>query len=334
MTANGGVGPLTWGGDRTDVVLVLVLALGYAAGVVCVRRQGLRWPWHRVLAWVAGLAAVLGVTASGIDRDARVLMWVFALQLVALLMVAPVLLAYGRPVSLLADAFPHRRLVAGLVRGPVRLLATPLAGPLIVPAVLMLVYFTPVLGAVTVRPPAQHALQVVLVLLGLLLALGLVGDTGHVESSNALGAAVAIGVAELLLDAVPGIVIAFAKNRYAPAPWAGAATIGGLTPLNDQQRAGSVLWLAAELSDLPFLAILFRRWVRADELEARRLDAELDVREGAPRARPPAAPGGARAPGPVRPEPGDLQRPWWETDPARLGGHRVARQRRPGTETD
>lgn len=312
---------LDWSGDVPAVAVVALLAVGYASAVRVVRRRGLSWPVGRSLAWAAGLVGILSVTATGVASDAHLLLWVYSVQLLVLLLGAPVLLACGRPVTLAGDALPEavaRRVLAPM-RGPLRLLATPVAGPLVVPVVLFGVYFTPLLAA-TFRPGVgAQVLHLGLLVLGLLIAFGLVGEGGPAETSLALGAAVAICLGELLLDAVPGIVLAFSTSRLVPPPWGGLATFSGLTPVEDQQRAGNWLWLVAEFVDLPFLLVLVRRWVKADELEARRVDAELDRREvPAPPADRPASAGDPPAP--------ELLRPWWEVDRERLAGHRLARE--------
>ncbi len=49
--------------------------------------------------------------------------------------------------------------------------------------------------------------------------------------------------------------------------------------LHDQQIGGGVLWCVAELLDLPFLLLVFRRWVRADAREAATIDAALDAKD-------------------------------------------------------
>lgn len=309
---------LSWSGDLPAVILCAVLALGYAAGVRALLRRGLPWPRRRSVAWAAGLAALLAVTGSGVGRDAHLLLWVYSVQVVVLLLVAPVLLAYGRPLTLVGDLRPGRP-GGQVLPAPLRLLASPIASPLAVPAVLFPLYFTPLLSISLSSAPVWQAVHLALLGVGFLLGLGLIGEGGRPETSIALGAAVAICFGELLLDALPGIALFFDPNRVAPAAWGGLATVAGLTPMADQQRAAQLLWLVAELADLPFLAVLVRRWVRTDELEARRVDAELDAQLG---------PGPAAGPAPDQPE---LLRPWWETDRDRLAGHRLAREPDSGT---
>lgn len=305
-----------WTPDPLGIALATLLTAAYGLGLRRVHRRGLPWPVGRTAAWVAGTLCLLVVTAGGTGRYAGLLLAADALQLLVLLLLAPVLLAFGRPVALALDALPHRaaqRTAAVVGSAGVRAVGNPLLGPLVVPVVLGAVFFTPLLEWSLLDPWVGTGLRVGLMLLGFVLALGLVGDGTERESSAALGLAVAVGVAELLLDAVPGIVLNLQSQLLAPASWIGLHRAFGPSPLVDQQHAGALLWGVAELADLPFLVIVFRRWLRADAREAVLLDRQLDARPV-----PVDAAGASR-----------LERPWWESDPERLGGHRVGREHRP-----
>ncbi len=90
------------------------------------------------------------------------------------------------------------------------------------------------------------------------------GDGTDGESSLALGAAVAVGFVEFLLDAVPGIVLRLRTHLVAPGYWGVLHRPWGPSPLVDQHHAGAVLWFVAESADLPFMVILFRPWWESD----------------------------------------------------------------------
>jgi putative membrane protein len=310
-------------GSRVDAVallLTLVLGVAYGLGVRRVRRRGMGWPGQRSAAWGAGCTVLLTVTVGGVGRYAHSAFWVLTLQVVTLLLVVPVLLAYGRPLVLAVDALPDQssvRLALGMTGPAVRAATSPLLGPLVVPLVLAGLYFTPLLGEVLRHAWAYHLLHLCLLAVGLLIALGLVGDGTEAASSLALGAAVAVGFVEFLLDAVPGLVLRLRTHLVAPAYWGPVHRLTGTSALHDQQHAGAVLWFVAEFADLPFMAILVRRWIRADARDAARIDRELDDRQRA-----------VAVPGPGEATADGLQRPWWESDPASLRGHRVGRGHR------
>jgi hypothetical protein len=82
---------------------------------------------------------------------------------------------------------------------------------------------------------------------------------------------------------------------------------------------GAAFWIIGDLSGLPFLAALFRKWVRDDEERTIEVDRELDAREVAARVAVAATTDSGTPTGTGEAEPDDgMQRPWWETDPARL----------------
>ena len=171
------------------------------------------------------------------------------------------------------------------------------------PIVLAVIFFSPVLTVTLEHSWAYYLLQFVLVGIGLIIAIGLVGDGAERDSSLALAATVAIAFIELLFDAVPGIVLRLRTHLVATAYWTRVHQGHRLSALTDQQHAGASLWFIAEFADLPFLLIVIRRWIRVDQLDAVRIDRELDA---------------ASSP--------EFTTPWWETDPNRLGGHPIERE--------
>src|SRR5205823_14085380 len=104
---------------------------------------------------------------------------------------------------------------------------------------------------------------------------------------------------ELLVDAVPGIVLRLQTSLSSSFFTHRLARDWALSPINDQQRAGAILWAVAEVLDLPFLLLIFRRWVRADAREAAEIDTVLDAERIARES----------GPEPARDE------PWWLSDP-------------------
>ena len=199
----------------------------------------------------------------------------------------------------------------------------PLVGPVLVPVIAALLFFGG-LGALALQTQVGGwGLHLLLLGLGALIALPLV-DQDDDRSSLAVGLALGVGLLELMVDAFPGIVLSFQThltltqfgvNRPA---WAPAA-------LDDQHTAGGILWAVAEVLDLPFLVLAATRWMRADAVEARRIDAELDAESRPAAASPPpegpadgtAVPAGIDgAPtAPAQPDAPPMTRPWWLDDP-------------------
>jgi putative membrane protein len=296
----------SWTTDAATIALGAVLVATYARGIARVRARGLVWPLRRSVAWFAGVASLFLVTMGALGAHAHTLFWVYTVQVLVLLLGTPVLLAYGRPFALAVDALsPHTSARMLNVRSGrvARTISNPAVGPLVVPVVLGVVFFSPLLGVTLEHEWAYELLQISLVGIGLSIAIGLVGDGAERDTSLALAATVAVAFVELLFDAIPGIVLRLRTHLVAATYWTGVHRSGGISALTDQQHAGAALWFIAEFADLPFLLIVIRRWIRVDQLDAVRVDRDLEA------------------------EPA-FSRPWWETDPMRLAGHPI--QRAPG----
>src|SRR5215469_1850330 len=94
-----------WQLDPLIVVVLVTGAAGYARGMVLAKRRGRPWPVRRAVIFFGlglGSLAVLGLGWPAVY--ARALFSVYALQLVLLLMVVPLLVAFGRPVELAMTA--------------------------------------------------------------------------------------------------------------------------------------------------------------------------------------------------------------------------------------
>jgi putative membrane protein len=262
---------MSYGLDIVIVVALLALPL---------RNLRAYGSW-RGLTWLAGVSTVALATMAHLGGDPRRTFLATSIQFCLLFFLAPLLLALGRP----ADK-PANKLL-GLV------------APLLAFVVTLAWFLTPWL-----KVSLSHAL---LYQAGHLLALGAgwlfcapaVRARGH--EAGAYPALIFVAFLELLLDAIPGIVITVRKDVLAPSVFLAHHT--HLAAHTSQVHGGEVIWVIAELLDIPFLAALVIQWVRADVRHAAVVDARLD----------------AHGPAPTEDNPGELQRPWWETDASVFG---------------
>ncbi|HKS43759.1 MAG TPA: cytochrome c oxidase assembly protein [Amycolatopsis sp.] len=266
---------------------MLLSGLGY---LVCARRVP-GWSRQRTAAFLAGLATIPLVTCSFLGVYDTTLFWPRAVQTVTLLMITPLLLALGAPLTLVLAICPARRLREIGRNRLARALTFPLVVTVLLIAPPLLLYLTP-LYQLCLRNSAVDAL----VRLGLILC-GFVyfwtrlrvdptprGDHHLVSFS--------ISFAEVVADAALGLVLWLGPLR-APGFYHALARTWGPDPRTDQIIGAGVLWIGGDLAGLPFVGALLRRWLRDDERQAKRIDTELDNREQS------AAPSGL----------------WWENDP-------------------
>jgi cytochrome c oxidase assembly factor CtaG len=296
----------TWSVNAATVVEV-ALAAGYLAAVRAVRRAGTAWPKARMRAFVlGGVGTLLVVTCGPIGGYAGVLFWARAVQNIALLMIAPLFLAMGAPLTLLRELLPHRtRTVLGRLRtsGFARLATFPLVITAVFVVPLPLVYLTPIYPA-----SLEHSW------VGVLVGLWLVSSgwcyfwtrfrIDPTPRSDPFLVSLGISAAEVVLDGALGLVVwlgpLLAARYYQQLgrPW-------GPSPRLDQIIGAGVLWIGGDLAGLPFLGVVLRRMTAEDARDAARIDAELD-RQEIERARAETAGDDSAAAPP---------RLWWEDHP-------------------
>ncbi len=318
LSSPGATGLLTqWSCQPAALVLVALLGGWYLRSVRRLAKQGTRWPVGRSTIFGLGLAGLAWTTNGFPHAYGSSLYWVWTSQALTLLLVLPLVLLTGHPLQLARATGGAGVLDRFLRSGFARLLANPLVGPAVIPLLSAVLFFGP-LPSWTIRvSPVGWLVQLLLVLVGALIVLPLIGLDDE-PSSLAVGLSLAIGSFELVLDAVPGIALRL-QTRLATS-YFDHRSLHSWSPssLHDQQLAGAVLWCASEVIDLPFLLLVFRRWIRADARDAAQVDAVLEAERF-------ARVDSTRVPGDVEPSEGPTDAPWWLSDPGmqrRLRGPR------------
>lgn len=265
--------------DPAAVVVLAVSGFLYGWGVRRARRNGVPWPTRRTVVFVVlGMGSYAAVSFGFLGAQSAGLRWAFVLRCALLLLFCPGLAALGRPVALVrAAAGPDHaaRVDAVIDSKPLRLLGNTIVAPL-VPLALFMLFLTPFAGAVRVSVLGEAGASVLLPVIGLLLFVTLIEQRDE-RTTEFFAAEFMIGFVELVLDALPGILL-----RLSGAILDGVTRIPVETPswypspLRDQQLAGDLLWLVAEVGDLPALILLIARWARRDRADARGFDDLTD----------------------------------------------------------
>lgn len=293
-----------WTLQPVAVLVAVLLAVAYFRGV---RRLGRPWSRGRSVVFVLGLVALIWTTCGFLGVYAGSLYWVWTTQTLVLWLAVPILVLWGHPVQLARAVSGRGGRVDRVLRSrPVRMVSNPLVGPALVPILSGVLFFGPVPAWAIRSDVGGWAVQLVLLAVGALMVLPLVG-VDEEASSLAVGLSLAIGSFELVLDALPGVILRLHTGLVTS--WFEHRAIHSWTPnaLHDQQVAGAVLWCVAEIIDLPFLVLVFRRWQRADARDAAHVDAVLEAERHARKAILVDADAG-----PVT----DRDVPWWVSDPS------------------
>ena len=296
-----------WTPQPVAIAVALLLAIAYLRAV---RRLDRPWPAGRTALFGTGLLLLIWASCGFLQVYNDALYWVWTTQTLVLWLVVPILILSGHPLQL-------ARLLSGPDGGIERMLRSrfarivgnPLVGPALVPLLSAVLFFGPIPGWSISSAPVGWLLQLALLVIGGLMVLPLVG-LDEDATSLAVGLSLAIGSFELVLDALPGVLLRLHTGLVTN--WFDYRTTSSWSPaaLHDQQIAGAILWCVAEIIDLPFLVLVYRRWLRADARDAARVDAVLEA-ERAARAglEDPADSGGDH-------RPVDRDVPWWISDPA------------------
>jgi cytochrome c oxidase assembly factor CtaG len=304
----------SWTLDLPVLAAVLLAAALYLAGLRRMRPTGEGWAPGPAAAFGGGLAVIVIATMSFLGVYQGVLFYARAVQTVLLLLAAPLLLALGRPVSLVTAAAPRlgRRVEALVQSGPARVLTFPAITALAVAGVGFVLYFTPWYEAGLRSDPVRELTYLALLAPGWVFFWTLL-RVDPVPRAYPYLVTMWVTGTEVVGDAILGLAIMADQNLIAGSYYRALGRPWGPSLRADQVIGGGALWLIGDLIGLPFLAAMLIQMMREDEREARAIDAELDAAEAGP-----GAAGSGHGTTGTAP-------PWWESDPRFAG-----RFRRPG----
>jgi putative membrane protein len=274
----------TWFLDPVAVVVALVLAITYGAGVVVAHRRGVQWSgWLVAAFYLLGIGSFLVVNLGFLGAYSHDLRWAFSTRTALLLFVSPALLALGRPVRLARATLGHRgvsRIDAFMSSRVIKFLGNAVVEPFVT-VLIFAIFLTPIAGALRLSPIGQAGVTVLIPAIGLLLVLPLI-EYSERRTAFFVTVEFLLAFVALIIDAIPGILL-----RLSGTVLDGLGMVAGThpawypNPLRDQQLSGDLLWFIAELADVPVLILLFVRWSRVDRKEAKSYDdlsdAEMDA---------------------------------------------------------
>lgn len=287
----------SWTPQPAVTVPALLLAAAYLLAVRRAPVVGRR----SVASFLAGcgVLALVGASFLGVYQDT--LFWVRALQNVLLLLVVPLLAALGRPVTVVLAAAPPAVAARLRVVGRsawARRLTFPAVVTVLLVGPLPALYLTGAYPATLASPVADAAARLVVLGCGFVYFWTRLQVDPVPRPGSHLGS-FAISLVEQVVDGVLGLVV-WLGPLIAAGHYVAVARGWGPDLRTDQVVGAGVLWIGGDVAGLPFLGVLFLRWVHDDERAARTADRELDE------AAVVTAPGEPAAAAPAL---------WWESDP-------------------
>ena len=294
-----------WRPDAGPAIAILLLSLLYAAGVRRVwRRAGQdRGVRRGQAAWfAAGIAVLVIALLSPLDAMGEELFAAHMTQHMLLAVVAPPLLVLGRPELALLWVLPARarqRVTRAIGRSAVLrrawLAATAPAVAWLIHAAAIWSWHLPRFYTLALRSDAAHAVEhLSFAGTGALVWWAIVHPRGQRRTAYAIGILTLFATATQ--TGLLGALLTLSHRVWVPAQSAGAAA-WGLTPIEDQQLAGLIMWVPGGLLYVVAMAALFLAWIenpdRARQRVARAVLAVGVTAAGAcSRAPASAVPGG------------------------------------------
>jgi len=272
----------TWGLDPVALAAIVVAAAFYLGGIIRARRRGVAWPVRFTLAFFGlGLGIFAVVEFGFLGVYSHELRWAFTTRIALLLFAVPACLSAGRPVGLMRVSLGGSgiaRLERALTTRVIRLFGNAIFAT-IFSALVFCLFLTPVAWVLRGTPALSAAMGIVIPLLGLVMVLPIVENAAG-RTSLFITVEFLLAFVELVIDAVPGIVLRLNDAILDHAPLIGPAVAGAAgwwpNPVHDQHLAGDLLWFIAEIADVPILVLLFVRWTRSEKREEKKFDDLTD----------------------------------------------------------
>lgn len=268
--------------DLLWLVVCGALAVFYAAGLRRLRRRGDRWPAGRSVAWFAGVVVLAWATSFGPQAYIDLLFSAHMVAHMTIMMVAPILLVAGAPITLAVRTLPKRRDGS---RGPrewllvlvhsrwARSVSHPVVAAVLFAGSIIVFYYSPLFGLALSTHLGHELMELHFLLTGYLFASAVIGvDPGAWNPPYPLR--LLLLLATMAFHAFFGVALT-GGNELLAADWFSRLGLG-VDALADQRTGGAIAWGIGEMPTLVLAIVLAVQWSRSDERETRRRDRAAD----------------------------------------------------------
>jgi cytochrome c oxidase assembly factor CtaG len=263
-----------WQSAPVVTASVVALAALYLWGVVRVARQhpARPWPRWRTGVFLAGLAVIVIALQSGIGRYDDVLFWDHMVQHLMLIMVAPPLLIFGQPITLLLHASrnPLHTWVKKVLRSTVASFLTwPVFGFAAYAAAIVVLHLTAVANLIARDDTVHEAEHVVFLVVGYLFFLPIIGSE-PIRWRLSYPAKLILLFLIMPVDTFTGLVLSYGHRGtpglpLGPRPgWAGTAAA-------DLHAGGAAMWVGGDGLMFITMMIVFWMWSTDSRVQTRTL---------------------------------------------------------------
>ncbi len=269
-----------WSLDPLWVVISVGLAAAYLAGYVHLRRRGDSWPVLRLISWLVGMVLLFYVTSGGARVYGEVQFSAHMIQHMLLVMVVPLPMVLGAPITMLMRATTPRtdgsrgirEWVLWLVHTPwLRFFANPIVASVNFAGSLVVFYYSGIMQ-LALETHIGHELMIIHFLgAGYLFGQALIGIDPGVERFP-YPLRLLMLLITMAFHAFFGISL-MSSEVLIEGDWFG--NIGadwGYSAIEDQQRGGAIAWGIGEIPTLFVAIMVAMQWAMSSDREAKRVD--------------------------------------------------------------
>lgn len=276
---------MLWRFDSFLGVAGVVLALGYVAGYIRLRRNGNAWPVGRLVAWLAGCVSLIFTSSSGVRSYGSAVFSMHMAEHMILNMFIPVLLVMGGPVTLALRVLPSagkgqppgpREWLTWLLHSRVTaFFSNPIIAFVLFVGSPYVVYFTPLFNTLIRYHWGHEFMAVHFLIVGYLFYWAIIGiDPGprRLPYPGRIGLLFAVmpfhaffGVALMTMAEPVGNTFYRSLNL----PWLPSI-------IADQHLGGGIAWSLTEVPVIIVIVALVTQWARQDRKEGSRGDRHAD----------------------------------------------------------
>lgn len=274
----------TWNFDLLWTLLIGFGIFFYVAGVVRLRRRGVKWPIHRVVFWIAGMLMLFYITNGAINVYERYLFSVHMLGHMALGMMVPLLLVPAAPITLALRAIRKRNDSTRGGREWILLavhskfgtfVANPIVAAVLFASSLLAFYYTPLFRWATVDHLGHQWMIVHFLIVGYLFVQALIG-IDPVPFRLPYPFRLLMLLATMAFHAFFGLAL-MTGTGLLMADWFGAmGRTWGVSAIVDQQTGGGIAWSIGEIPTVILAIVVAIQWGMNDKKETKRLDRKAD----------------------------------------------------------
>jgi cytochrome c oxidase assembly factor CtaG len=255
-----------WQFGPVVTVLAVALAVLYLEGAwrVARRHPARPWPWWRTAMFLAGLAVIVLATQSGVGAYSDVLFWDHMIQHLMLIMVAPVLLVAGQPLTLLLQASrdPLHTWAKRAIRSrPATWLTWPPFGIVLYTATIVGTHLTGLMNTIMSNAALRDGEHVLYLVVGYLFFLPLVGRE-PIRKRISYPARLLVLFLTMPVDTFTGLILGYSNT---PMTGMGPRPSWAPNAISDLHSGGAVMWIGGDAIMFAVMMLVFLAWSRDDK---------------------------------------------------------------------